>query len=276
MNSFKRPNQDALYQALNIYRDAMRPFILGNLKTMQDLPLEYRFQNEADIDVGDFPHLFRKYWNKAFEQRFDPDRDIRSAIGIITETRNKVAHPGTEDISSEYTLSRLYEIADILGQINVPEQKREVEAIRDKLLARTAPTVETKPKLLRRKAAYLTLSNTIAHILEHKQHLAEANEATTQQYVVLPILRALGWDDANLARYGDTARTCCEGWKCRLRPESSEENLLYLSNAKDGANHLKDMKTRLSTMPLRREYLLLGLPTVKYGVSISRGERVVL
>ena len=43
------------------------------------------------------------------------------------------------------------------------------------------------------------LRNTIAHILEHKQHLAAANEATTQQYVVLPILRALGWDDTNLA-----------------------------------------------------------------------------
>ena len=43
------------------------------------------------------------------------------------------------------------------------------------------------------------LRNTIAHILEHEQHLADANEATTQQYVVLPILRALGWDDTNLA-----------------------------------------------------------------------------
>ena len=43
------------------------------------------------------------------------------------------------------------------------------------------------------------LRNTIAHILEHKQRLAEANEATMQQYVVLPILRALGWDDTNLA-----------------------------------------------------------------------------
>ena len=42
------------------------------------------------------------------------------------------------------------------------------------------------------------LRNTIAHILEHKQRLAEANEATMQQYVVLPILRALGWDDTNL------------------------------------------------------------------------------
>ncbi len=43
------------------------------------------------------------------------------------------------------------------------------------------------------------LKNTIAHILEHKQHLVDANEATIQQYVVLPILRALGWDDTNLA-----------------------------------------------------------------------------
>ena len=43
------------------------------------------------------------------------------------------------------------------------------------------------------------LRNTIAHILGHKQRLTEANDATTQQYVILPILRALGWDDANLA-----------------------------------------------------------------------------
>ena len=43
------------------------------------------------------------------------------------------------------------------------------------------------------------LRNTIAHILEHKQHLVGVNETTVQQYVVLPILRALGWDDTNLA-----------------------------------------------------------------------------
>jgi len=42
------------------------------------------------------------------------------------------------------------------------------------------------------------LRNTIAHVLEHEQHLADTNEATIQQYVVLPILRALGWDDTNL------------------------------------------------------------------------------
>ena len=156
MNSPKRPNQDALYQALNTYRDAMRPFILRNLKTVYNLAPEDRFQNEADIDIGDFPHLFRRYWRDAFEQCFDPDRDVRSAVGVITEARNKVAHPQTEDFASGYALSRLHEIADMLGQINAPEQKREVEAIRDQLLTLTTSAPETKPTLPRRKAANLT------------------------------------------------------------------------------------------------------------------------
>ena len=153
--SVKRPNQDALYQALNIYRDAMRPFILRNLKTVHGLAPEDRFQNEADIDIANFPHLLRRYWRDAFEQRFDPDRDVRSAVGLITEARNKVAHPQTEDFTPEYALSRLHEIADMLGQINAPEQKGEVETIRGKVLASAAPTVESKPKLPRRKAADL-------------------------------------------------------------------------------------------------------------------------
>ena len=156
MNSPKRPNQDALYQALNIYRDAMRPFILRHLKTVQGLAPEDRFQSEANIDIGKFPHIFRRYWREVFEQRFDPDRDVRSAVGLITEARNKVAHPQTEDFTSGYALSRLHEIADILGQINVPEQKREVEAIRDKLLTNASPSPEVKPKLPRRKTSDLT------------------------------------------------------------------------------------------------------------------------
>ena len=155
MNSPKRPNQDALYQALNIYCDAMRPFILRNLKTVQNLSPEDQFQNEADIDFGDFPHLFRKYWHDAFKQRFDPDRDVRSAVGIITEARNNTFHTETEDLTSGYALARLHEIADILGQINALEQKQKVETIRDKVLTDATPTIEEKPKLPRRKATDL-------------------------------------------------------------------------------------------------------------------------
>ena len=43
------------------------------------------------------------------------------------------------------------------------------------------------------------LKNTLTHILEHEHQLADVNEATLQQYVVLPILRALRWDDTDLA-----------------------------------------------------------------------------
>ncbi len=156
MNSSKRPNQDALYQALNIYRDAMRPFIFRNLKTVRGLSPEDRFENETDIDIGDFPHLFRRHWQNAFEQRFDPDRDVRSAIGIITEARNKVSHPDAADLPAAYALSRLHEIVDILGQINASAQQQEVAAIRDTLLANAVPAVAAKPKLPRRKTADLT------------------------------------------------------------------------------------------------------------------------
>ena len=155
MNSSERPNQDALYQALNIYCDTMRPFILRNLKTVQNLSPEDHFQNEADIDFRDFPHLFRKYWHDVFKHRFDPDRDVRSAVGIITEARNNTFHTETEDLALGYALARLHEIADMLGQINAPEQKQKVETTRDKLLTSATSPPEIKPKLPRRKAADL-------------------------------------------------------------------------------------------------------------------------
>ncbi len=156
MNSSERPNQEALYKALNIYRDTMRSFIFKNMKAVSGLLEEENIQNETNIDINDFPHLFRRHWNLAFEQRFDPDREVRSAVGVITEARNMVSHPGAEDLPSGYASGRLYEIADMLGQINAPKQKREVESIRDKMLSNALVPEETEPKLPRRKTSDLT------------------------------------------------------------------------------------------------------------------------
>ncbi len=156
MPDANRPNQDALYNALNLYRDAMRPFVFRNLKTVHTLATEDRFENSVDIDINHFPPLFRRYWQNAFAHRFDPDRDIRSAIGLITEARNRVSHPGAEDLSREYALARLHDIAEVLGQINAPEQKQQVEAIRDRLFTSAVPATEVKPKLPRRKPTELT------------------------------------------------------------------------------------------------------------------------
>ena len=156
MNSKKSPNQDALYKALNIYRDAMRSFVFKSLKAVSGLLAEENIQSETDIDINDLPHLFRRHWNVAFEHRFDPDREVRSAVGVITEARNMVSHPGAEDLPSGYASGRLYEIADMLGQINVPKQKREVEVIREKMLSAALIPEETEPKLPRRKTSDLS------------------------------------------------------------------------------------------------------------------------
>ncbi len=137
MNAAEHPNQQALYQAINIiYINAMRPFILRNLKKVRHLSPEDRFQNAADIDVKDCAYLVRRYWRDAFEQQFDPDRDVRSTLNLITEVRNRVAHPSTTDIEAYDAISRLSNIAEVLGQINAPEEKRKVEAIRDTVLTR--------------------------------------------------------------------------------------------------------------------------------------------
>ena len=165
MNAPEFPNQDALYEALKIYLNAMRPFVIRNMKRARGIAPEdeYRLNNPAKLDIGHFPHLFRKHWNDAFAQCFDEDRDVRSAVGLITEARNNTFHSGEEDLTLGYALARLHEIADILGQINAPEQKGEVETIRDKLLTSATPAPETKPKLPRRKPTDLTSWRDVIH-----------------------------------------------------------------------------------------------------------------
>ena len=132
MTTQSRPNRRALNDAIDIYRDAMRPFIRRRLKTVHVLEEEH-IDNDDDIDVGDFPYYARKYWDGAFAAKFSSSRDARSRIGIIKEARDAAAHPGLEDLDLDYTLSRLNDIAELLGEINAPEQKRQVEAIRGKL-----------------------------------------------------------------------------------------------------------------------------------------------
>ena len=133
MTTQSRPNRRALNNAIDIYRDVMRPFIRRRLKTVHVLAEEH-IDNDDDIDVGDFPHYIRKYWEAAFASQFNPHRDVRSRVGIIAESRHATAHPGTGDIEWNYTLSRLNDIADILGEINAPEERKRVEAIRDELI----------------------------------------------------------------------------------------------------------------------------------------------
>ena len=153
MTKIDRPNRDALSNALDIYRDAMRPFIVRCLKRVQGMRVEDAIseslyekrdlflQNldrsgnvEDAIDINDFPNLVIRKWQPVFSQVFKGDKTVGNLLWVIVDVRNKVAHPGQQDLDAEYTRIRLYDIADLLGRINASDEKRAVEDIRDQLL----------------------------------------------------------------------------------------------------------------------------------------------
>lgn len=150
------PNQEALNKALNIYRAAMRSFIVSRLKQIPGTDLESTvtssfhrssprvdeihrilFQTgrniESVIDINDFPHLVNRNWEDAFETLLNDDKIFRNQLWLIVEGRNHGAHPGDVDIESEFTRVHLFLIADVLRKINKSDAKCKVEAIRDAL-----------------------------------------------------------------------------------------------------------------------------------------------
>ena len=154
MTTVSRPNRDALNQALDIYRDAMRPFIVRNLRSVQggqvsDLisrSLKFRTSAprnlndlEAEIDINDFPLLIKDYWRSVFSAVFASDMTVQNALWQIKEARNKAAHPSPQDIDPEFTRAHLFHISDVLGKMNLPLQKQAVEDIRERLFSSPAP-----------------------------------------------------------------------------------------------------------------------------------------
>ena len=159
-----RPNRDALSRAVDIYRDAMRPFILLSLRKLpgsnvadkirQSLPdrqaenfraaLDSGADLESTLDVNYFPSLVgnRYNWRDVFSEAFHHDKTVQNELWLITDARNQVSHPGTQDFEDEYTRTHLYHIADVLGKINAPQLKSEVEAIRDQLSRPQIPPQE--------------------------------------------------------------------------------------------------------------------------------------
>lgn len=159
-----RPNKDALNRAVDIFRDAMRPFIVRNMKknvrgtVLEDALRSSLRERRADdfdqslqggksveesIDVNDFPHIVQRNWREVFDRVFGGKRTVQNALWQTVDARNHVAHPGQQDLEPEYVRTHLYHIADILGQINAPSERRDVEKIRDDLFpAVEAPTVE--------------------------------------------------------------------------------------------------------------------------------------
>ena len=154
MTTVNRPNKDALNKAVDIYRDAMRPFIVRCLRSLPGRRVEdlirvalrdrssEQFQEnlrntgsvESAIDVRDFPGLINEYWRDAFGRQFDNDKTVRNKLWLIVEGRNQVAHVGVADMELAKVITDMTHISDVLGLINRPNEKRRVEEIRDVLI----------------------------------------------------------------------------------------------------------------------------------------------
>ena len=150
----ERPNKKALVDALDIYRDAMRPFIVRNLKRVRGRKVDDLIKSvlrddqsmrdgrsvEESIDINNFPQLVKIYWRDVFRDAFKPDSDAWDALYKIADVRNEVSHPGSQDIELEYAVDRLNAIVSVLGDINAPEQSQAVDEIKHELLPFTTPT----------------------------------------------------------------------------------------------------------------------------------------
>lgn len=163
MNTTERPKRDALNKALDIYRDAMRPFLVRSLKRVQGKRLEEAVYDslpsrqadefderlatsgadvEALIDIGHFPYLVSRNWKReVFGPQFTSDMTVQDRLRLIGMARNHAAHPNRDDLEAEYTRTSLFHIAEVLGKIGCPDEKQAVEEIRDALFA-TEPAAE--------------------------------------------------------------------------------------------------------------------------------------
>lgn len=152
------PNREALRKAHDIYRDAMREFIIRCLKRIQGATVEELVRDslddhgteqfeqdlqrsngriEAAIYISNFPNIIGKYWKwpRGFSQEFGLNSKIQYKTGTIVEGRNLWAHPGVEDLDSARTQAALTYVAEVLGEIGNTKAKEAVEDIRDRLFS---------------------------------------------------------------------------------------------------------------------------------------------
>ena len=191
----KYPNRQALRKAHDIYRDAMRRFIIRCLKRIQGRTVEELIRDslddhgieqfeqdlrsngsiEAAIDIKHFPHIIRKYWNppRGFKQDFDFNSKVRGKTETIVEGRNFWAHPGLKDVDPAHTQANLTSVAEVLGEIKNQDAKREVENIRDQLLSNE---VEKHPAEVESANLKERLANRDDELKAEKAKLAKLDE----------------------------------------------------------------------------------------------------
>lgn len=159
MTIIERPNKNAIIAAVDIYRDAMRPFVSRSLKRVRGMNVETAVRaalrdnsltqfdrNLADgravedsIDVSDIAQIIRRHWRDAFQGALPPGSDLRDSLSRITEIRNEASHPESDDIEAKRAIDVLDDISEVLRAVNAPNEAARVESIRDGLKPFSTP-----------------------------------------------------------------------------------------------------------------------------------------
>ena len=159
MITTERPNRQVVNEAIDIYRDVMRTFIVRRLKRVRGTNVEGAVRKalhdiqrnnfdknlnagrgiEDSIDANDFPRIVKFHWHEVFKDAFKPPSDARNMLHRIAGARNQVSHPGTQDIELEYAVECLRDIADVLAEINAPEESKAVENILEEIQPFSTP-----------------------------------------------------------------------------------------------------------------------------------------
>ena len=149
-----RPNRDALNRAVDVFRDAMRPFVVEHMRRVCGDGAEEAIRSslngaarktfqrrrrrgegiEGAIDLNTIPSIIERHWKRVFGSAFEDGWSSLNLIRVIVDARNESSHPGGKDLSVRYVEGRLTDVAEVLGRIGEEEGKQEVEGIRDRLV----------------------------------------------------------------------------------------------------------------------------------------------
>ena len=163
-----RTNKDILVFGIDIFRDAMRDFLVMHLDGVQGLDVEGAVRNafqyssndrtirdlqdhidtkkpiEDFIDVLHFRQLLTAYWRGTFDLIFK-EKDILDDCWNIVTIRNKTHHPRkTFSISSSATKLYLHHIDRALGLINRPEEQARVRQLLNEFVPTEAEELESE------------------------------------------------------------------------------------------------------------------------------------
>lgn len=238
----ERPIQEEILRALNIYRDAMRLFIVRRLRLVRGdrakcfilKPLNRAAYNDAKralerrndprdaLDIGYFDVVINYNWHSTFKLPFKDDRRILDALRLIGSIRNEASHPPFgEDIDRQWAMSRIHDIVDILERIGATDAKGSVQAIWDNLdaqsITRLAPEVVSNPLPKRNVVTHppRTAATPQRNVVTHSPRSVVRSESSTYAgWIPLSELKpAKGSNRPSKIAFPDGSQVVMRTWK---------------------------------------------------------------